>query len=87
MKIIITGAAGFIGSNLSKALINRGHNVIGIDNFDPYCPIGSRDRNLASFIENENFDYAFGQHSGVIDLNKDKLKERMWFISCTTSIV
>jgi dTDP-glucose 4,6-dehydratase len=32
MRIVITGAAGFIGSHLSEALLNAGHSVIGIDN-------------------------------------------------------
>jgi dTDP-glucose 4,6-dehydratase len=32
MRIVITGAAGFIGSHLSEALLDRGHSVIGIDN-------------------------------------------------------
>lgn len=33
MKILVTGVAGFIGSNLADALLARGHEVIGIDNF------------------------------------------------------
>ena len=32
MRIVITGAAGFIGSHLSETLIARGHSVVGIDN-------------------------------------------------------
>ncbi|MFI5177295.1 MAG: UDP-glucuronic acid decarboxylase family protein [Vicinamibacterales bacterium] len=32
MRIVITGAAGFIGSHLSEALLNAGHSVVGIDN-------------------------------------------------------
>lgn len=36
MKIIVTGAAGFIGSHLSERLKDKGHNVIGIDNFNDY---------------------------------------------------
>jgi dTDP-glucose 4,6-dehydratase len=32
MRIVITGAAGFIGSHLSEALLDRGHAVVGIDN-------------------------------------------------------
>jgi UDP-glucose 4-epimerase len=34
MKILITGAAGFVGSNLSKCLLERGHEVIGMDNLN-----------------------------------------------------
>ena len=32
MRIVITGAAGFIGSHLSETLLDRGHSVVGIDN-------------------------------------------------------
>src|SRR5918992_3140770 len=31
-RIVITGAAGFIGSHLAEALLDRGHSVVGIDN-------------------------------------------------------
>ena len=33
MKVLITGGAGFIGSNLCEALVNRGYEVICLDNF------------------------------------------------------
>ena len=36
MKILVTGAAGFIGSHLSTALLERGDTVIGVDNFNEY---------------------------------------------------
>ena len=36
MKILLTGAAGFIGFHLSKELLKRGHKVIGIDNYNKY---------------------------------------------------
>ena len=36
MKILVTGVAGFIGFHLALALINRGDNVIGIDNLNDY---------------------------------------------------
>ena len=39
MKILVTGAAGFIGFHLSKALLDNGHDVYGIDNINNYYDI------------------------------------------------
>jgi UDP-glucuronate 4-epimerase len=36
VKIVVTGAAGFIGSHTSEALVARGHEVVGVDSFDGY---------------------------------------------------
>ncbi len=36
MKILVTGAAGFIGSHLSEKLADLGHKVVGVDSFSPY---------------------------------------------------
>ena len=36
MKILVTGAAGFIGSHVCERLLKQGHEVIGIDNFDTF---------------------------------------------------
>jgi len=36
MKILITGTAGFIGFHLAKALLERGDEIVGIDNINDY---------------------------------------------------
>ena len=38
-KILITGAAGFIGYHLCEALIKKGHDVIGLDNINDYYDV------------------------------------------------
>ncbi|OVE75983.1 hypothetical protein BVX97_02785 [bacterium E08(2017)] len=46
MKYLVTGSAGFIGFHVSKTLLDQGHTVVGIDNFnDYYDPSLKRDRN------------------------------------------
>ena len=46
MRLLITGAAGFIGSHLSEKLLELGHQVIGIDNFDPFYARNIKEDNL-----------------------------------------
>ena len=47
MKCIVTGAAGFIGSNLAERLVRDGFEVVGIDCFVDYYPRANKERNLA----------------------------------------
>lgn len=55
MKVLITGGAGFIGSNLAKKLIDRGDEVVIIDNFnDYYDPQLKRDR-IEKILKNCKF--------------------------------
>ncbi|MHA2027932.1 MAG: GDP-mannose 4,6-dehydratase [Candidatus Kariarchaeaceae archaeon] len=51
----ITGVAGFIGSHLAEKLVNKGHHVIGIDNFDPFYAKSIKERNLRQLNNNNNF--------------------------------
>jgi nucleoside-diphosphate-sugar epimerase len=47
MKLVVTGAAGFIGSHLCDRLLEAGHEVVGIDGYVPFYPREMKERNLA----------------------------------------
>ena len=54
-KSIVTGAAGFIGSNLVNALLERGEIVIGVDHFNDYYDPHLKQKNISKFIDHPNF--------------------------------
>ena len=60
MRILITGAAGFIGGYLVEDLLQAGHHVIGLDNFSKYGPLRQSSLNHASyrFVEGDAKDVA-----------------------------
>ena len=47
MRILVTGAAGFIGSKLSERLLERGDEVLGYDNVNDYYDVGLKRARLA----------------------------------------
>jgi len=57
MKILVTGAAGFIGSNVCEHFVEFGHDVIGIDNFDSFYSILTKRSNLAKLLDNDKFKF------------------------------
>ena len=83
MKVLVTGAAGFIGSALSIRLLERGDSVIGIDNHNDYYDPALKEARLArhadhpnythirmSLEEREGMEVLFQQHkpNGVVNL-------------------
>lgn len=60
MRILVTGAAGFIGSSTVGSLLDKGHEVIGLDNFDPFYDRGLKERNIASALQHESFRFVEG---------------------------
>ncbi|KOR32142.1 capsular biosynthesis protein CpsI [Achromatium sp. WMS3] len=57
MKILVTGAAGFIGSQLSKHLLARGDEVIGLDNLNDYYDVNLKKARLAQLKGQANFKF------------------------------
>lgn len=54
-RVLVTGAAGFIGSHLCEALVARGDEVVGVDCFDPFYPRPVKERNLQGLRSHPRF--------------------------------
>jgi UDP-glucuronate 4-epimerase len=55
MKILLTGAAGFVGSHTAERLLAAGHAVTGLDNFDPYYDPAIKRRNVAAALADPGY--------------------------------
>jgi nucleoside-diphosphate-sugar epimerase len=53
--VVVTGAAGFIGSHLSDALVRAGHDVVGVDCFTDYYDPAIKRKNVAALVAAPNF--------------------------------
>ncbi len=57
MKILVTGTAGFIGSHVAMRLLERGDEVIGIDNMSDYYDVTLKQARLARFADNPRYTH------------------------------
>jgi UDP-glucuronate 4-epimerase len=57
-KVLITGAAGFIGFHLARRLLNEGYQISGIDNMNPYYDIKLKESRLEILKEFEKFSFS-----------------------------
>ncbi len=55
MKILVTGCAGFIGSDLTEYFLNKGHEVVGIDNFNSFYDPKIKEFNISEFKDRPKF--------------------------------
>ena len=56
-RILVTGAAGFIGMPMARALLARGASVVGVDNFDPYYDVALKEARLATLTGEPQFTF------------------------------
>ena len=57
MKVLVTGAAGFIGSTVSHALLDRGDEVVGVDNINDYYDVDLKHARLDRLKDREGFEF------------------------------
>lgn len=65
---LVTGVAGFIGSQIAEALVAGGESVVGVDCFTPYYPRTAKEENLAQLRDHDRFSF----HD--VDLRTDQIE-------------
>jgi len=65
MKTLVTGAAGFIGFHVARTLLESGHEVVGIDNLNPYYDVSLKRGRLELITSNPLFTF---YHADINDL-------------------
>jgi UDP-glucuronate 4-epimerase len=80
MKILLTGAAGFIAFHTSKILLERGDEVVGIDNLNDYYSVSLKEARLAQRQAHKNFRFVkmdLADRAGIADLFKREKFQRV----------
>jgi UDP-glucuronate 4-epimerase len=80
-RILVTGAAGFIGSQLCEFLLDRGDEVVGLDNFNDFYDPAIKRRHAASLSEHASFQMVEG------DIRDEELLERVFAEQAPTSVI
>jgi UDP-glucuronate 4-epimerase len=68
--VLVTGAAGFIGSHLTERLLAAGHHVTGLDNFDPFYPEALKRRNVEAVQGHAGFKFVEGDCAAPADVER-----------------
>ncbi|MBD1920416.1 NAD-dependent epimerase [Microcoleus sp. FACHB-831] len=88
-KILVTGAAGFIGFHLSKQLLARGEQVIGLDNLNNYYDVPLKQARLDQLLEQKNFQVSkldLADRQGIAQLFADIQPEKVIHLAAQAGV-
>lgn len=71
-KVLVTGAAGFVGFHLSKRLLTEGVSVLGVDNFSPYYDVKLKEDRVDQLTKHASFELS------RIDVSNFEALEKVW---------
>ncbi len=80
MKILLTGAAGFIGFHTAQILLGRGDEVVGLDNLNDYYEVSLKEARLAQLLKYPNFRFVkmdLADRPGIAELFKQEKFQRV----------
>ena len=89
MKILVTGAAGFIGSTLSHQFLQRGDEVVGLDNLNDYYDVSLKEARLARLTPQSNFRFVkldVADREGMPELFKTEQFDRVVHLAAQAGV-
>ncbi|MCW8193267.1 NAD-dependent epimerase [Proteobacteria bacterium 005FR1] len=89
MKVLVTGAAGFIGFHLSRVLLARGDQVVGIDSLNDYYDVRLKQARLAQLEEHPSFSFVkmdVADREGIADLFREQRFERVAHLAAQAGV-
>jgi UDP-glucuronate 4-epimerase len=89
MRILVTGAAGFIGFHTSKALLDHGHEVIGLDNLNEYYDVRLKQARLKQLIPRNSFQFVkqdVADRKAMADLFSEARPERVVHLAAQAGV-